>query len=45
MLWYRYNKIIIIVTNAVVLEFLIAQSVLPGTPQLAISPFLTRVRT
>ena len=34
MLWYKYNNIIIIVTNTIILEFLSAQFVRSVAPQL-----------
>ena len=39
MLWHSYNNIIIIVANAIILEFLSARFVRPGAPQLTILPF------
>ena len=46
MLRYSYNNVIIIVTNAIVmLEFLIAPVLHPGSPRLLILSFLTRVTT
>ena len=45
MLQYSYNNIVIIVTNAIWLEFLSARFVHPGTLQLTILSFFTGVRT
>ena len=45
MLWYSYNNNIIIVTNAIILEFLLFQFVHQGALQLTILSFLTEVRT
>ena len=39
MLRYSYNNMVISITNAILLEFLCALFVHPGTPQLTISSF------
>ena len=42
---YSYNNIIIIVTNAIILEVLSARCVYPCATQLTILYILTRVKT